>query len=251
MYSSTPCFELIVVVMGGSDPRICPAIQALRPRFNIIYQFVGTDGLVLSAARNLGAEIASTPNLIFLDVDCIPSADLIQDYLERLVHYPSGIVMGQVHYLGEDDSISPDFWRRLLIKDFPGLPHKNRDYSEFEEETHYSMFWSLSFACTSKTYRIIGGFDETYIGYGGEDTDFALKAKAENIILYKDPLPLSFHQYHFVEDPPVQHLGSIVANAAVFKKKWNVWPMEGWLRAFEDEGLILFDGEDTLSIRRQ
>ncbi|WP_409241961.1 glycosyltransferase family 2 protein, partial [Caballeronia sp. INML3] len=39
------------------------------------------------------------------------------------------------------------------------------------------MFWSLNFACHLNTFEQIGGFDDAYTGYGGEDTDFAFRAK--------------------------------------------------------------------------
>ncbi|WP_254552743.1 hypothetical protein [Kitasatospora sp. MMS16-BH015] len=39
----------------------------------------------------------------------------------------------------------------------------------------------------------------------------------------------------------MQHLDSILRNAAVFHHRWGWWPMEGWLRAFEDLGLARHD----------
>ena len=35
-----------------------------------------------------------------------------------------------------------------------------------------------------------------------------------------------------------QHLDDIVCNAAIFYELWRRWPMQGWLVAFEDQGLI-------------
>ena len=45
----------------------------------------------------------------------------------------------------------------------------------------YELFWSLSFALTSSTWRTIGGFCEHYRGYGAEDTDFAQMARAAGV----------------------------------------------------------------------
>jgi N-acetylglucosaminyl-diphospho-decaprenol L-rhamnosyltransferase len=51
----------------------------------------------------------------------------------------------------------------------------------------------------------------------------------------------AFHQYHPVEDPPLGHLDDILRNAAVFRQRWGWWPMQGWLAAFEQRGLINYD----------
>ena len=44
--------------------------------------------------------------------------------------------------------------------------------TQLAAEDEYRLFWSLSFAVTGDVVRV-GGFDEAYEGYGGEDTDFA------------------------------------------------------------------------------
>ena len=48
----------------------------------------------------------------------------------------------------------------------------------------------------------------------------------------------AFHQHHGVSDPPPQHFADIVRNARIFQRKWGVWPMDGWLAAFERQGLV-------------
>ncbi|MBE8147289.1 hypothetical protein IOD13_18970 [Brevibacterium casei] len=57
---------------------------------------------------------------------------------------------------GEVVDVDPD-----ATADGPGAPDP------------FALFWSLSFACRPEVFARIGGFDETYAGYGGEDTDFA------------------------------------------------------------------------------
>jgi len=36
----------------------------------------------------------------------------------------------------------------------------------------------------------------------------------------------------------LNHFADIVANAQRFHSRWGVWPMEGWLAAFRDLGLL-------------
>ncbi|MEJ7800729.1 MAG: galactosyltransferase-related protein [Ilumatobacter sp.] len=117
----------------------------------------------------------------------------------------------------------------------PGRPTPRTTLHRTER---YELFWSLSFALDRSSWDRIGGFDERYVGYGGEDTDFARRAERANVPIWFAPGPQAFHQYHPVSSPPVEHLRAICRNATIFFETWGSWPMEGWLSAFAAEGLI-------------
>ena len=51
--------------------------------------------------------------------------------------------------------------------------------------------------------------------------------------------PVAYHQHHPTADPPVQHVESILRNAALFHRRWGTWPMRGWLEAFERQRLVV------------
>jgi N-acetylglucosaminyl-diphospho-decaprenol L-rhamnosyltransferase len=101
----------------------------------------------------------------------------------------------------------------------------------------------LSFAVTVGTWTRIGGFHPGYVGYGGEDTDFAEQAHAAGVGMGWVGGAMAFHQYHPVSTPPVEHLREIVDNAHVFHRRWGWWPMTGWLDAFADLGLAAYDSQ--------
>jgi hypothetical protein len=61
----------------------------------------------------------------------------------------------------------------------------------------------------------------------------------------------AFHQFHPVSDPPVEHLHDIVRNAEIFHQRWGWWPMEGWLTAFHERGLITRDENGLPTICRR
>jgi GT2 family glycosyltransferase len=106
----------------------------------------------------------------------------------------------------------------------------------------YEVFWSLSFALDAATWLAIGGFDEAYTGYGGEDTDFGQRACARGVPSRALGGAVVYHQWHPAPDPPLQHLRDIVRNARLFHQRWGWWPMRGWLAAFAELGLIRYDG---------
>ncbi len=104
------------------------------------------------------------------------------------------------------------------------------------------LFWSLSFAMSAGDWDRVGGFDEGYVGYGGEDTDYAMRLQAAGGRLFWVGDAAAYHQHHPVESPPYRHLEDIVRNANRFWDRWGYSPMEGWLDAFAAEGLVTLTG---------
>lgn len=195
-------------------------------------------GLPLAAARNRGAQRAielGAEVLIFLDVDCLPTPQLVARYGDAVSREPHAIVSGAVGYLPNH----VDYERPARFGDLAHFHHfrpRIADGTIARAEPH--LFWSLSFALAAETWRAIGGFDERYVGYGAEDTDFALTAVERGVELLWAGGAEAFHQHHETQNPPVQHLDSILRNGALFAERWGFWPMGGWLEAFAERGLV-------------
>lgn len=209
--------------------------------------------LPMAAARNLGARVAidgGAELLIFLDVDCIPTPDMVSRYrgaAERSGH-GDAVLCGPVTYLPAAGSGGYDLDRL----DEQTNPHPARpapDAGEVLVSTEYELFWSLSFAVSTPVWHRIGGFCTQYTGYGGEDTDYAQKAAAQHITMRWVGGAHAFHQHHPISDPPVEHLRDIVVNAVLFHRRWGWWPMQGWLDAFEARGLIEYDSTGRPIVR--
>lgn len=197
--------------------------------------------LPLASARNLGARAAlgrGADLLIFLDVDCIPSPELLRRYRESAA--PGALLCGPVTYLPPPSRSGYDLRRLSEYRD----PHPARPdppNNRWVDTTDFDLFWSLSFAVTAETWRSIGGFSTRYRGYGGEDTDFARKAACLDAHMRWVGGADAYHQYHPVSDPPIEHLADILRNAEIFHRRWGSWPMHGWLDDFAAMGLIHFD----------
>jgi GT2 family glycosyltransferase len=200
--------------------------------------------LPLARARN--AVSGRGGDWVFLDVDCIPAADLIASYCEALHEAPEALHLGEVRYLPETADIA-GWSAQSLLRD--AVAHPLAVYrTAVGTAMPYELFWSLNFACNAATFERIGGFDEGYTGYGGEDTDFAFRARAQGVPLLS-AAALAFHQYHPMYDPPLNHLEAIVANARRFYRQWQRWPMEGWLQAFVDRGLVRWTATELECLR--
>ena len=109
--------------------------------------------------------------------------------------------------------------------------------------TDYELFWSLSFALTSFTWRTVGGFFERYRGYGAEDTDFAQTARAAGVPMRWVGGAHAFHQFHSVADPPVRTPERHHAQRHGFPSAMGLVADGRWLDAFEQRGMITRDTE--------
>jgi N-acetylglucosaminyl-diphospho-decaprenol L-rhamnosyltransferase len=196
-------------------------------------------GLPLAAARNLGARVAlerGARTLVFLDVDCLADPSLVEAYTEVVTEEPDTVWSGPVTYL---DPPTADGYDLTSLRDLDS-PHPARPRPAVGERLRGAdpdLFWSLSFACSAEAWRRSGGFCEDYVGYGGEDTDFARVALGAGLDLGWVGAARAFHQWHPVSRPPVEHVVDIVRNAEVYRRRWGATPMAGWLEAFEERGL--------------
>lgn len=196
--------------------------------------------LPLAAARNMGINAAKTGNVIFIDVDCIVSPTLFANLL--MVMETDNIITAYPLYL----PVLPDTGNYDDLK-HKAVTHPARERIPVGQPVHHLQFWSLLFAVQKQTFKNIGGFDESFIGYGSEDTDFAMMFhQAEvRLIFVRDYV---LHQYHNKYDPPVNHFHSIIKNAIRYQQKWNILPMQRWLKAFEAMGLIKIDEAGNITV---
>jgi GT2 family glycosyltransferase len=228
------------VVVAIDDPEVekWHVDGALHPT---VVAFPGhRDALPLAAARNAGARTAidrGADLLVFLDVDCLPAPGMLQAYAE-VARDEKAVFCGPVAYLPPPPPGGYDLDRLAGLADpHPARPAPDPGTVVIDPRGH-RLFWSLSFAVRADVWSKVGGFDESYVGYGGEDTDFGQRAAAAGLPIAWVGGARAHHQHHAVSDPPVEHVADIVRNANFFHDRWGFWPMEGWLDAFEELGLV-------------
>ncbi len=247
--SGTPVDQHVVVAMD--DPALV-ATLADAPGVHVVAVPTAADGLPLAAARNAGAAAAlalGAELMIVLDVDCRPGEDLVGAYRQAADDPAAAVSLlcGPVAYLPPPGPEGYDLDRLSET-----APHDGRPAPEPGERRSNGdprLFWSLSFALTPAVWGTIGGFDERFVGYGAEDTDFGFAADAAGIPLTWVGGATAYHQWHPTQSPPVGHLDDILRNGAIFARRWGWWPMEGWLDAFADQGLIRWDTAEETYVR--
>lgn len=237
----------VVVAMG--DPGVADVLEQFPAVPTTLVELAVDGELPLAAARNAGvaaATAAGASTVALLDVDCLPAASLAGDYataLDRVAAHPGpSVLCGRVRYLPEGLTDADHTPNRLATV---GRDHPLRVVPDDDTPVPGDprLLWSLNFATRTDAWHRIGGFDEAYVGYGGEDTDFGQRLAAAGGTMWWIRGGLAYHQWHPSASPPVQHAAAIARNANLFAARWGFEPMEGWLAALAELGVLQRTGE--------
>lgn len=228
-----PPAEVVVAVCGGQDPRPLP-----RTSFPTrVLEVASGERIAYSPARNACARAALSENLLFLDADCVPLPGAVSAF-DQALGAEDAVAIGEVLYLPPGVEVDPVDVGALALS---GRPHPARPRpptSGWVRSDQYDLIWGLSIGVRRETFLRLGGFDEGYHGYAGEDTDFAEAARQAGVPMLVVAGAAVAHRHHDVFEPPLQQMSATVANAQHFRDKWGRWPMGGWLEGFADLGLI-------------
>ncbi|MQW75317.1 glycosyltransferase family 2 protein [Nocardioides sp. dk4132] len=241
--------DLYVVVAMG-DPAIEGVLAGGGVRPQCVPLAADPRRLPLAAARNTGFETARAAGcdvVIGLDVDCLAGPGLVGGYARVVREDPERVWSGPVTYL---PPAGPGGYPldRLGELDAPHPARPAPAPGEVATGGDPDLFWSLSFAMSAQSWERTGGFDEAYVGYGAEDTDFGRRVVRAGLDLAWVGAARAYHQHHPVSSPPVEHLDDILRNGRLYRTRWGSWPMRGWLEEFERRGLVARRGEDYVRL---
>ncbi|WP_062209794.1 galactosyltransferase-related protein [Aureimonas sp. AU12] len=231
--------ELVIAWMQDAPHEDLPEIA-----IPVRHVVVPGDPMPLAGARNRAAEAARGETLIFLDVDCVASPTLVESYVGAAASHSHALFLGEVLYLPAGAIDGPLDFARL---DARGQVHPSKPAIPalgVRREPNAGELWGLSFALAREDYFAIGGMDESFIGYGGEETDFAARLSGSGIDFYWTAGARAYHQHHPVHVPPLHQFDHILRNAALFHARHGRWCMDYWLGQFRQAGLIDWRDED-------
>lgn len=208
-------FEVIVADDGSSDrPEELDAVFA--DALNLRWVRQEDRGYRLAAVRNLAIRAAKNDIVVSLDCDMIPARDLIRTYGSWFArHSKSLIVAGDRRYV---DASSLDHAELIhdpsLLERLPSGPAPNavRGWIPGLDWRHTGVRLSRGLRSHRHPYRFanggnvayrrddalqIGGYDEQFQHWGGEDADFAHRLVnfcGAYVAFDKDAV--AFHQHH-------------------------------------------------------
>ncbi|MGU3293042.1 glycosyltransferase [Williamsia sp. M5A3_1d] len=179
--------DRIEVIVADDGSNRAPDVGGHSVDVSVVRQ--SDNGFRAAAARNLGAHASSGEVLCFLDADTVPEPD----YLAHAVRLPSvtpdALVVGRRRHA--DFSTDPPTeltepqwlvdaygWTENLLR--PGW-------------TGYRYVISAVMTCSRALFAEVGGFDESFTRYGGEDWELANRMMMAGAVLAHEPRAVAWH----------------------------------------------------------
>jgi glycosyltransferase involved in cell wall biosynthesis len=222
-------FEEVVIADDGSSEDTVAQIKTLIPLYDfpVVHAWHPKDGFRLAAARNNGIRNATGDYLVFIDCDFLLLPGAIQCHLQAA--RPGRFVAGLVKYLTEEqtgkllESPVTDLLLEELDRELSDKPII-REHRKFLWRSILLKLGLISFRkqrCSShfsvhrRDMEFVNGYDENFVGWGGEDEDIALRFVKAGFQGYSViPCAKALHVWHphelrgkhWKEGPNVQYL---------------------------------------------
>jgi GT2 family glycosyltransferase len=150
----------------------------------------------VASARNLGASLAKSDLLLFIDDDMVISEESLQAALKLHEKFPESCINLNWVY-------PPELMKRLAHTPFGRFQVKHeltslkgwsrghhwKDHEVFEATLAASYFLLIP----KKVFLSVDGYDENFPHAGFEDYDFPSRLKKKGVKFYVDPLHYVFH----------------------------------------------------------
>ncbi|MBG6122197.1 glycosyltransferase family 2 protein [Corynebacterium aquatimens] len=169
----------IIVADDGSDTLPTP-IEDERVPVTVVGQ--ENLGFRAAAARNLGASHATGEVLAFLDGDTIPDPGYLSAVVPHVTSDSRAVVVG-ARRTGPERT-EPE-WLRDAWRQTNNLRRG--------DDTSWRYIISSVLTCSRPFFWQVGGFDATFIGYGGEDWEFGFRAWNAGATFVHEPTATATH----------------------------------------------------------
>ena len=175
-----PAAEVVVADDGSAQPPEVPdGVRVVRQE---------DLGFRAAAARNLGAAHCTGDLLVFLDADTTPEPDFLARLLPRVAACPDVLAVGRRRHAdlsGNGRELPEPGWLR------DGYA-ASRDLLDADGRS-FRFVISAVLACRRALFEDLGGFDERFVGYGGEDWDLAYRAWNAGALLVHEATAVAWH----------------------------------------------------------
>jgi len=205
-------FEVIVSDDGSVDGTM-EAIIEFKDKLNIQYYWQKNEGFRAPIVRNMGAKLAKSDSLLFLDSDVMLNPTALSHYNNITKANPDVIIGGRYDWLEPMDFSVNDVyvnWQQLIDGNMPsiyadhldgviGEDPRSKNGSMFDDlpRSHYCLgLFSGNMLIPHSIFNAVGGFDEAMVGHGGEDCELAMRLEEAGYKAIFTDKVVGYHIYH-------------------------------------------------------
>lgn len=187
---TVPPDEVLVADDGSAVPPVVPTgVRLLRQEDR---------GFRAAAARNMAAASASGDLLVFLDADTTPEPRFLEELTRLPGRLPELVAVGRRRHatlegLPAGAPLPPPAARHLDEPAWLADAHaRSRDLLD-ADATSFRFVISAVLACSRWWFEELGGFDATFVGYGGEDWELAHRSWLAGGLVAHVPTAVAWH----------------------------------------------------------
>ncbi|WP_405372111.1 MULTISPECIES: glycosyltransferase family 2 protein [unclassified Microbacterium] len=183
--------EVIVVDDGSAKaPRVPPGVRlVVQP----------DQGFRLAAARNLGVRSATGDVLVFLDADTTPEPGFVCELTRLPSLAPDAVTVGRRRH-ADLSGVAPTAdirgavgGRELDEPEWLAREYRaSRDLLDADDRSYRHLIGAV-LACSRRLFDAVGGFDESFTSYGGEDWEWAYRAWLGGAVFAHVPGAVAWH----------------------------------------------------------
>ena len=195
-------FEVVIVDDGSRTPLAPPAGSPLKVR--VVHQ--EDRGFGLARARNTGARAANSEILVFLDCDMMPEAGWLAEHARWHHAACDALTLGFRAHVEVDgiDAAAVRDRSGSLAELLADRPTERPEWIEFhmtrtrdltsDDDDSFRMVTGGNLGVSRSFFELVGGYDETFTQWGGEDTEFGYRAYTMGGLLVPARDALCWHQ---------------------------------------------------------
>lgn len=191
--NSLICPDLRVILLEGND-RPTEKVCKIAAQAGIEYYFIENLGVFhKTRLLNFGLQLVSSDYVLAYDVDLIPSRSSLQHHLQLARSSPLFLVTAYRLMLNQPSLIGRDLQEEVVNEaaiapeDMPTALKKH--LTSFEKFGVLPMF-------KTELLKQLGGWDENFLGWGGEDQDMIERYSKLGVTLCRVPALVYWHLHH-------------------------------------------------------
>lgn len=223
----------IFVGDDGSSDHTADIVASYKAKgLSIDYKYWPDEGFRASRARNGILQTAAHELLIFVDTGIIVSPDFIDQHIK--VHRSRTLprlVLGPVHGFDRNNEnrdyilskSSNDTWFNDAVNDPLIADPRQKLFDSCDGDLSkldapWAICWSCNISVLKDVFGIVGGFNENFKSWGGEDTDFAYRLHRVGTRAALAKHALAFHLPHdkFGDDLQPQSVSNFLRETAKY-----------------------------------